>query len=146
MKEKREQVERYQSTLGVYKVRLVVGDVQRSLEFYQSFLGLRLAWIEDCSSKYPLAACLEARDIEFVLVEGRRQEQANTSRPCNGMALCIEVANIEHWFARAQQCGYAPLHTATRDIIHEPLTQPWGEISFALLDPDGYEVQIGQLL
>lgn len=133
-------------SLGLYKVRFLVGDVQHSLKFYQTFLGLRLAWIEDNNSRRPLAACLELRDTELVLVEGRTLQAPRELPPSRGVVLCIEVADIALWFARAQQYGYEPLHTATHELLYKPQTQPWGEVSFALLDPDGYEIQVGQLL
>lgn len=141
------QVNRKNRPSNLHKIRLIVRDIQHSLEFYQTFLGLRLAWIEDNDERQPLAACLEIRDTELVLVERKAwQENMDTERQCIGILLCLEVANIGKWFIQAQQQGYTPLHPVTLEAVQAPQTQPWGESSFILLDPDRYNVQLGELL
>lgn len=145
--EEKIQIIRQNRPSSLHKVRLMVRDVKRSLEFYQNFLFLRLAWIEDNNGKHPLAACLEIRDTELVLVECKQQQSgANAERQCNGIVLCIEVADIDKWFVHAQQQGYIPLHPITLESVPQPQIQPWGENSFILLDPDGYNVQLAELL
>lgn len=132
---------------GLYKVRLVVGEVRRSLEFYTGFLGLRVAWTEERTSGRLSVACVELNETELILAgQGGGRKLPPAGKRGLGVALYLEVQGIGEWFVRAQERGYVPLDPVTFSMVQNPVERPGGEISFALRDPDGYDVRLSQLV
>jgi catechol 2,3-dioxygenase-like lactoylglutathione lyase family enzyme len=132
---------------GLYKIRLVVGDVRRSLGFYNGFLGLRIAWTEERTSGGLSVACVELNETEVILAgPGGGRTLPPAGKRGLGLALYLEVRAIDEWFALACEHGYTPLDPMTMEAVSEPVERPGGEISFALRDPDGYDIRLSELL
>lgn len=132
---------------GVYKLRLIVGDVRRSLGFYNVFLGLRIAWTEERTSGRLSVACVEINEMELILAgQGSGRTLPPAGKRGLGVALYLEVQTIGEWFTRAHDQGYVPLDPVTLEVIPQPVERPGGEISFALRDPDGYDIRLSELL
>lgn len=136
----------------LYKIRLVVRDIDASLKFYADFLGIRTAWTEKEDDGHIQVVALDLYDQEFILVGpdnadkiGADTAEQQPTRHSNGVSLSFEVDDIQQWFARAQHFGYAPLSPITLRPVQRPVKRPGGEISFALIDPDGYDIRISRL-
>lgn len=132
---------------GLYKIRLIVGDIKRSLGFYNGFLGLRIAWTEERTSGRLSVVCIELQDVELILAgQGSGRILPPAGKRGLGVALSLEVQHIGEWFARAREYGYRPLDPVTTEVVSEPVERPGGEISFVLRDPDGYDIRLSELL
>ncbi len=130
----------------VYKIRLLVGDMDRSLKFYSEFLGVRVAWTEKEESGKVQVMALDIQDLEIILVgSGSDQGFASEAQCGTGISLSFEVEDIQMWFARAQRHGYTPLSPISLRPVQRPVKKPGGETSFALVDPDGYDIRISLL-
>ncbi len=130
----------------VYKIRLVVGDMERSLKFYSEFLGIRIAWIEKEDTGKVQVTALELHDLEIVLVGPEHGHSFTPDTQCGkGISLYLEVEDIQEWFARSQRYGYTPLSPVSLRPIRRPVKRPGGETAFALVDPDGYDIRISLL-
>lgn len=60
-------------------------------------------------------------------------------------AIHLATPDIVALFARAVEAGYEPMdHQQPGVLLTEPVTRPWDDVEFELLDPDGHELAFTQ--
>jgi lactoylglutathione lyase len=122
------------------RFELFVDDVERSLAFYGTVLGLRPSPGYDPHGYVPVSA----GQVRIGLQRSSALPAEHHFRPAHfagprgvGVEIVVEVDDVDAAFARAQDAAVA--HGGQI----EPLaTRPWGQSDFRLIDPDGYYVRV----
>ncbi len=107
--------------------RLPVGDLERSIGYYQEVLGLDLAWRTEDGQ----LAAIASGTIEILLLvpwsgEGPPPPQSFYVYVDDPEALCAEI----------EQAG--------GDIVDPVALRPYGMVDFAVRDPDGHRFTLGR--
>ena len=118
---------------------LFVEDMGRMIRFYRDVLGFEIKEDEDTSNVYLL------KDGTLFLLYGRKDFERMTSRKYqylkgpNGhfeIALYVDTFDeVDAEFARAVGMGAEP--------ILPPTTEPWGQRTCYIADPEGNLIEIG---
>jgi catechol 2,3-dioxygenase-like lactoylglutathione lyase family enzyme len=98
-----------------------VSQLDRSLTFYESVLGLRRTWVSP-----PIARLTDASGVEVVLHE--RPPSASEA----GVALSFTVDDVDATTAASLAAG--------AELVDEPADQAWGERQSVLRDPDRHVI------
>jgi len=126
--------------LGDLRIELFVEDVERSLAFYATALGLRPAAGYDPQGYVPVSAGGVRIGLQrrTALPPGHHFRPSHFTGPRGvGVEIVVEVDNIEAAFTRALDAA------VTQGGQVESLTaRPWGQTDFRLIDPDGYYVRV----
>ena len=116
---------------------LSCGDLERSLEFYGSFLGgvETYRFPEDGDPAFVALKIGESSEIGLGGVaseplHGRPQRPASGHR----VELCVYAGNVDEAFAEARARGF--------ETVAEPADMPWGERTAWIADPDGNLVML----
>ena len=118
---------------------ILVEDMPKMLRFYRDVLGFEIKESEDTSNVYLV------KDGTLFLLYGRKDFETMTSRKYeylkgpNGhfeIALYVDTfAEVDEAFKRVIKQGATP--------ILEPTTEPWGQRTCYIADPEGNLIEIG---
>ena len=118
---------------------LLVQDMGRMIRFYRDVLGFEIREAEDTENVYLV------KDGTLFLLYGRKDFERMTARSfgyvqgLNGhfeIALYVDTfREVDEAFARAVAQGAAP--------ILPPTTEPWGQRTCYIADPEGNLIEIG---
>lgn len=118
---------------------LLVEDMGRMIRFYRDVLGFAIKEDENTSNVYLI------KDGTLFLLYGRRDFEKLTNRKyeylrgVNGhfeLALYVDTfAEVDAEFARAVAMGAEP--------VMPPTTEPWGQRTCYIADPEGNLIEIG---
>ena len=118
---------------------LLVEDMGRMIRFYRDVLGFEIREAEDAGNVYLV------KDGTLFLLYGRKDFEAMTNRRydyvrgLNGhfeIALYVDTfQEVDAAFARAVAAGAQP--------ILAPTTEPWGQRTCYIADPEGNLIEIG---
>jgi len=122
------------------RFELFVDDVERSLAFYATALGLQPSPGDDPQGYVPVSAGPVRIGLQrrSALPAEHHFRPAHFSGPRGvGVEIVIEVENVHAAFDQARDAAVA--HGGQV----EPLAaQPWGQTDFRLIDPDGYYIRV----
>jgi catechol 2,3-dioxygenase-like lactoylglutathione lyase family enzyme len=112
-------------------IRRVVPDIvskrfDESRAFYAEFLGMRRAM--DLGFIITFASTSNETAQVSIVSEGE------VATPANGVALSIEVADVDELYARATERGLT--------IVYPLTDEPWGVRRFFVRDPNGVVVNV----
>ena len=118
---------------------ILVEDMGRMIRFYRDVLGFEIREAEDASNVYLV------KDGTLFLLYGRRDFERMTDRRyeyvkgLNGhfeIALYVDTfAEVDAAYADAVAKGAAP--------VLQPTTEPWGQRTCYIADPEGNLIEIG---
>ncbi|MBR6079834.1 MAG: VOC family protein [Treponema sp.] len=118
---------------------LLVNDMGNMIRFYRDVLGFEIKEQENTSNVYLV------KDNTLFLLYGRKDFEKMTSRKyeyvkgLNGhfeIALYVDTFDeVDFQFKRAVEKGAAP--------VLEPETEPWGQRTCYIADPEGNLIEIG---
>lgn len=118
---------------------LFVNDMGAMIRFYRDVLGFEIKETEDTSNVYLI------KDGTLFLLYGRKDFETMTSRKyeyvkgLNGhseIALYVDTfEEVDSEFAKAVAKGAVP--------VLEPTTEPWGQRTCYISDPEGNLIEIG---
>ena len=118
---------------------LLVNDMAKMIRFYRDVLGFEIKEAEDTSNVYLI------KDGTLFLMYGRKDFETMTSRKyeyvkgLNGhfeLALYVDTYDeVDTAFADAVSKGAEP--------VLEPTTEPWGQRTCYIADPEGNLIEIG---
>ena len=118
---------------------ILVEDMGRMIRFYRDVLGFEIREAEDASNVY------HVKDGTLFLLYGRRDFERMTDRRyeyvkgLNGhfeIALYVDTfAEVDAAYADAVAKGAAP--------VLQPTTEPWGQRTCYIADPEGNLIEIG---
>jgi len=122
------------------RLELFVDDVERSLAFYGTTLGLQPSPGYDPQAYVPVSAGAVRIGLQrrTALPAEHHFRPAHFSGPRGvGVEIVIEVDNVHAAFDQARDAAVA--HGGQV----EPLAaRPWGQTDFRLIDPDGYYIRV----
>lgn len=116
--------------LGLRHVALNVRDIQKSLEFYSSVLGLKLEWMPDAENAYLTSG--HDNLALHKLPEGSRL--AGTQIVHHIGFVVRNPDEVDRWAERLRKAGVK--------LAAEPKTHRDGARSFYFHDPDGLLIQL----
>ena len=118
---------------------LLVEDMPSMIRFYRDVLGFEIKEAEDTSNVYLV------KDGTLFLLYGRKDFETMTSRKyeyikgLNGhfeLALSVDTfAQVDAEYERVISLGATP--------VLEPTTEPWGQRTCYIADPEGNLIEIG---
>lgn len=118
---------------------LLVKDMTRMIRFYRDVLGFEIKEAEETKNVYLV------KDGTLFLLYGRDGFEKMTDRKyeyVNGLNGHFEIAlyvdtfeNVDAAFSRAVENGASP--------VMEPTTEPWGQRTCYIADPEGNLIEIG---
>ena len=118
---------------------LFVDDMGKMIRFYRDVLGFEIKEAEDTSNVYLV------KDGTLFLLYGRKDFETMTSRKyeyikgLNGhfeLALYVDTfAQVDAEYERVISLGATP--------VLEPTTEPWGQRTCYIADPEGNLIEIG---
>ena len=121
---------------------LLVNDMARMIRFYRDVLGFEIREKEDTENVYLV------KDGTLFLLYGRKDFEKMTNhqyeyvKGLNGhseIALYVDTfKEVDEAFARAVANGAEP--------VLEPTTEPWGQRTCYIADPEGNLIEIGSFI
>lgn len=118
---------------------LFVKDMEKMIRFYRDVLGFEIKENEDAVNVYLI------KDDTLFMLYGRENFEKMTSRKyeyVKGLNAHFEIAlyvdtfeEVDKTFAAAVSNGAAP--------VLEPTTEPWGQRTCYIADPEGNLIEIG---
>lgn len=118
---------------------LFVTDMGKMIRFYRDILGFEIREAEDTKNVYLV------KDGTLFMLYGRNdfekmtRRRYNYIRGLNGhfeLALYVDTfAEVDEAFSRAVESGAIP--------VMEPATEPWGQRTCYIADPEGNLIEIG---
>jgi len=108
-------------------IRMVTGNVQRMVSFYEQMTGQNAVWstLDFAEIRFPTVTLAIAHENTIALFG------AGAARPADNHSLIIE------FLVEDVDADYARLSAALQDLVLPPTTQPWGNRSLLFRDPDG---------
>ena len=138
----------------MHHVGITVRDVDRSLEFWRSFLGVEERWHRVLDAPYLgqitgyAGVNIDAAVIDLpggmileilnYLVDGKVPNPPDTANPGN-IHICIEVDDIEEMWERAVRSGATPVSPGPVEVTAGPNK---GVRACYLRDPDGITLEL----
>lgn len=118
---------------------LLVKDMARMIRFYRDVLGFEIKESEDTENVYLVKDgtlfLLYGRN-DFEKMTGRRYEYVNGLNGHFEIALYVDTFDdVDAAFDRAVKSGASP--------VMEPVTEPWGQRTCYIADPEGNLIEIG---
>lgn len=118
---------------------IFVKDMAKMIQFYRDVLGFEIKESEDTANVYLI------KDETLFMLYGRKDFEKMTSRKydyikgLNGhfeIALYVDTYDeVDKTFAKVVSNGAAP--------VLEPATEPWGQRTCYIADPEGNLIEIG---
>ena len=118
---------------------LFVNDMARMIRFYRDVLGFEIKEAEDTGNVYLV------KDGTLFLLYGRKDFETMTSRRYDyikGLNGHFEIALYVDTFEEVDESfNYAVKNSA--EPVLEPTTEPWGQRTCYIADPEGNLIEIG---
>jgi catechol 2,3-dioxygenase-like lactoylglutathione lyase family enzyme len=116
--------------LGLRHVALNVRDVQKSLEFYTSVMGMELEWMPDADNAY-----LTSGHDNLALHKLPDGVSSGTPQLVHHIGFIVRNPDdVDKWAERVRRAGL--------ELAAEPKTHRDGARSFYFHDPDGLLIQL----
>ena len=118
---------------------LIDDDMAKMIRFYKDVLGFEIKEEENTSNVYLV------KDGTLFLLYGRNDFEKMTNRKfsyCKGVNGHYEIALSVENFAAVDKI-YAEVIAAGAESIMEPTTEPWGQRTCYIADPEGNLIEIG---
>ena len=118
---------------------LLVNDMGKMIRFYRDVLGFEIKEAEDTTNVYLV------KDGTLFLLYGRKDFEKMTSRRyeyVKGLNGHSEIALYVDTFEEVDQ-AYKNAVAAGAEPVLEPTTEPWGQRTCYIADPDGNLIEIG---
>ncbi len=118
---------------------LLVEDMGRMIRFYRDVLGFEIREAEDTSNVYLV------KDGTLFLLYGRRDFERMTDRRyeyVKGLNSHFEIALYVDTFAEVD-AAYADAVAKGASPVLPPTTEPWGQRTCYIADPEGNLIEIG---
>ena len=118
---------------------LLVNDMGKMIRFYRDVLGFEIREAEDTSNVYFV------KDGTLFLLYGRKDFEKMTSRRyeyVKGLNGHSEIALYVDTFEEVDQ-AYKNAVAAGAEPVLEPTTEPWGQRTCYIGDPEGNLIEIG---
>ena len=118
---------------------LLVNDMGKMIRFYRDVLGFEIKEDEDTSNVYLV------KDGTLFLLYGRKDFEKMTSRRyeyVKGLNGHSEIALYVDTFEEVDQ-AYKNAVAAGAEPVLEPTTEPWGQRTCYIGDPEGNLIEIG---
>lgn len=118
---------------------LFVEDMAAMIRFYRDVLGFEIREDENTSNVYLI------KDGTLFLLYGRRDFEAMTSRKyeyLKGLNGHFEIALYVDTFEEVDE-AYRKAVAAGAGSVLEPTTEPWGQRTCYISDPEGNLIEIG---
>lgn len=107
---------------------LGVRDVTASVQWYRRVLG---ATCEVTMGDPPSFALLDGPDDHLLALA-----LDGGVRPAPFAAVYVNVTGVDDAYRHAVAAG--------AEVLGEPVTQPWGQRDFVVVDPDGHRIAVGE--
>jgi len=118
---------------------LFVDDMARMVRFYRDVLGFEITEDEETTNVYLVkdgTLFLLYRKTDFEKMTRRRYEYVKGLNGHSEIALYVDTfEEVDREFARVVACGATP--------VLEPETEPWGQRTCYVADPEGNLIEIG---
>ena len=118
---------------------LFVQDMGRMIRFYRDVLGFEIREDEDTSNVYLVkdgTLCLLYGREDFEKMTHRRYEYLKGLNGHSEIALYVDTfQEVDDQFRRVVELGATP--------VLEPETEPWGQRTCYIADPEGNLIEIG---
>jgi PhnB protein len=117
---------------------LTVSDLKKSLHFYREVLGFD-EWFQWQDDEGKEASAGVARDSVRVILDQETDSNRVDGRRGMGVLLYVDMGqdDVDAYFQRVK---------SDAAVVSEPKDQPWGDRSFIITDPDGYEISFAKAL
>lgn len=119
---------------GQFRVLFTPQDYQKSVVFYRDGLGMAIDHDWDFGPADGGTVFIAAGGM----IEIFNHDPAVTPAAPAGMGLLIQVDDADRWFTLAKE--------RRLQVIEEPISQPWGQRTLRLQDPDGVVVTLFHFL
>ncbi len=117
-------------------VKLIVSDLERSMDWYERILGFRRVYLMPGPNGDPILAHLRfARYADLLLTPSAAPSEAGA-----GVTLCYtmpEQRTVDDLAEQLRQHGHTP--------EEGPIDRPWNVRELIVCDPDGYRLSFTQL-
>lgn len=116
---------------------LIVADLKSSAEFYVKHFGFEILF----EGGFYLQLINPRNGSQIGLMLPQESTEENMKPFCHvvtgvGCWISLDVSNVDAEHDRLQEAGL--------EIVHSLKDQPWGERSFAVRDPNGIQIHLGQ--
>lgn len=118
---------------------LLVDDMGKMIRFYRDVLGFEIKEAEDTSNVYFV------KDGTLFLLYGRKDFEKMTSRRyeyVKGLNGHSEIALYVDTFEEVDQAFKKSVAAGAEPVL-EPTTEPWGQRTCYIADPEGNLIEIG---
>lgn len=118
---------------------LLVNDMGKMIRFYRDVLGFEIKEAEDTSNVYLI------KDGTLFLLYGRKDFETMTSRKyeyVKGLNGHFELALYVDTFEEVDK-AFADVTAKGAQPVLEPTTEPWGQRTCYIADPEGNLIEIG---
>ena len=118
---------------------LLVNDMAGMIRFYRDVLGFEIKEAEDANNVYLV------KDGTLFLLYGRKDFETMTSRRynyINGLNGHFEIALYVDTFEEVDSSFRHAVENGAEPVL-EPTTEPWGQRTCYVADPEGNLIEIG---
>ena len=118
---------------------LLVNDMAGMIRFYRDVLGFEIKEAEDANNVYLI------KDDTLFLLYGRKDFETMTSRRynyINGLNGHFEIALYVDTFEEVDSSFRHAVENGAEPVL-EPTTEPWGQRTCYVADPEGNLIEIG---
>ena len=118
---------------------LLVKDMEKMIRFYRDVLGFEIREAEDTSNVYLV------KDGTLFLLYGRDDFEKMTGRHYDyvkGLNGHFEIALYVDTFAEVDEAFRTAVENGAEPVM-EPETEPWGQRTCYIADPEGNLIEIG---
>ena len=118
---------------------LLVNDMAGMIRFYRDVLGFEIKEAEDADNVYLV------KDGTLFLLYGRKDFETMTSRRynyINGLNGHFEIALYVDTFEEVDSSFRHAVENGAKPVL-EPTTEPWGQRTCYVADPEGNLIEIG---
>lgn len=118
---------------------LFVKDMEKMIRFYRDVLGFEIKEAEDAVNVYLI------KDDTLFMLYGRENFEKMTSRKyeyVKGLNAHFEIALYVDTFDEVDKTFAAAVSKGATPVL-EPTTEPWGQRTYYISDPEGNLIEIG---